>query len=125
MPSALSVGNGRNSPGRAGVGHECDRWGASIPPSKFGLETVFRHESIHPELSELKADASRLLDKVRDEPGKLVLTQNGHARVVVEDYDQYQARERALSMLKPMVQGEGDVADGGCWRWRCSADAES
>jgi prevent-host-death family protein len=63
-------------------------------------------------LSEFKADASRLLDKVRDEPGTLVLTQNGRARVVVEDYDQYQARERALSMLKLMAQGEGDVADG-------------
>jgi prevent-host-death family protein len=63
-------------------------------------------------LSEFKADASRLLDKVRDEPGTLVLTQNVRARVVVEDYDQYQARERALSMLKLMAQGEGDVADG-------------
>ena len=63
-------------------------------------------------LSEFKADASRLLDKVRDEPGTLVLTQNGRARVVVEDYEQYQARERALSMLKLMAQGEGDVADG-------------
>lgn len=36
-------------------------------------------------LSEFKADASRLLDKVRDEPGTLVLTQNGRARAVVED----------------------------------------
>jgi prevent-host-death family protein len=61
-------------------------------------------------LSEFKADASRLLDKVRDEPGTLVLTQNGRARVVVEDYEQYQARERALLMLKLMVQGERDVA---------------
>ncbi len=63
-------------------------------------------------LSEFKADASRLLDKVRDEPGTLVLTQNGRARVVVEDYEQYQTRERALLMLKLMAQGEGDVADG-------------
>jgi prevent-host-death family protein len=63
-------------------------------------------------LSEFKADASRLLDKVRDEPGTLVLTQNGRARAVVEDYEQYQARERALLMLKLMVQGERDVAEG-------------
>ncbi|MBS1202454.1 MAG: prevent-host-death family protein [Chromatiaceae bacterium] len=63
-------------------------------------------------LSEFKADASRLLDKVRDEPGTLVLTQNGRARAVVEDYEQYQARERALLMLKLMAQGERDVADG-------------
>jgi len=63
-------------------------------------------------LSEFKADASRLLDKVRDEPGTLVLTQNGRARAVVEDYEQYQARERALLMLNLMAQGERDVADG-------------
>jgi len=63
-------------------------------------------------LSEFKADASRLLDKVRDEPGTLVLTQNGRARAVVEDYERYQAREQALLMLKLMAQGERDAADG-------------
>jgi prevent-host-death family protein len=63
-------------------------------------------------LSEFKSDASRLLDKVRDEPATLVLTQNGRARAVVEDYEHYQARERALVMLKLMAQGERDVADG-------------
>ncbi len=63
-------------------------------------------------LSEFKADASRLLDKVRDEPGTLVLTQNGRARAVVEDYEHYQARERAMLMLKLMAQGERDIADG-------------
>ena len=63
-------------------------------------------------LSEFKAEASRLLDKVRDEPGTLVLTQNGRARAVVEDYEQYQAREQALFMLKLMAQGERDAADG-------------
>ena len=63
-------------------------------------------------LSEFKADASRLLDKVRDEPGTLVLTQNGRARAVVEDYEQYQAREHALLMLKLMAQGERDAAAG-------------
>lgn len=47
-------------------------------------------------LSEFKADASCLLDKVRDEPGALVLTQIGRARVAVEGYQHYQARERAL-----------------------------
>jgi PHD/YefM family antitoxin component YafN of YafNO toxin-antitoxin module len=63
-------------------------------------------------LSEFKADASRLLDKIRAEPTTLVLTQNGRARAVVEDYEQHQARQRALLMLKLMVQGERDVEDG-------------
>ena len=63
-------------------------------------------------LSEFKADASRLLDKLRAEPTTLVLTQNGRARAVVEDYEQHQARQRALLMLKLMVQGEHDIEDG-------------
>jgi len=63
-------------------------------------------------LSEFKADASRLLDKIRAEPTTLVLTQNGRARAVVEDYEQHQARQRALVMLKLMVQGEHDIEGG-------------
>ncbi|MCG6941813.1 MAG: type II toxin-antitoxin system Phd/YefM family antitoxin [Thiohalocapsa sp.] len=63
-------------------------------------------------LSQFKADASRLLDQVRDEPTTLVLTQNGRARAVVQDYAQYQARERAMLMLKLMAEGERDVSSG-------------
>jgi len=59
-------------------------------------------------LSEFKADASRLLV----EPTRLVLTQNGRARAVVEDYQQHRERQRALVMLKLMVQGERDVEAG-------------
>ena len=63
-------------------------------------------------LSEFKADAKRLLDQVRDESDPLVLTQNGRARAVVEDYDRYRERERALLMLKLLVQGERDIEEG-------------
>lgn len=63
-------------------------------------------------LSQFKADASRLLDRVRDAPATLVLTQNGRARAVVQDYEHYQARERAVLMLKLMVQGERESSSG-------------
>ena len=63
-------------------------------------------------LSDFKADANRLLDQIRDEPTRLVLTQNGRARVVVEDYEQYQRREQALLMLKMITQGEADARAG-------------
>ncbi len=36
-------------------------------------------------LGEFKADASRLLDKIRVEPTRLVLTQSGRVCAVVED----------------------------------------
>jgi prevent-host-death family protein len=54
-------------------------------------------------LSELKADASRLLDKIRDEPSTLVITQNGRARAVVEDYEHHQAQQQALVMLERVL----------------------
>jgi prevent-host-death family protein len=63
-------------------------------------------------LSQFKADAARLLDQVRDDPATLVLTQNGRARAVVQDYEQYQARERAMLLLKLMAEGERDVSTG-------------
>ena len=63
-------------------------------------------------LSQFKADASRLLDQVRDAPATLMLTHNGRARAVVQDYEHYQARERAMLMLKLMVQGERDISSG-------------
>lgn len=63
-------------------------------------------------LSEFKADASRLLDRIREEPTTLILTQNGRARAVVEDYEQHRARRQALLLLKLMVQGEQDIENG-------------
>jgi prevent-host-death family protein len=63
-------------------------------------------------LSQFKSDATRLLDQVRDEPKTLVLTQNGRARAVVEDYEHYQARERAMLMLKLLAEGERDASRG-------------
>lgn len=63
-------------------------------------------------LSEFKADASRLLDRIREEPTTLVLTRNGRACAVVEDYEPHRRHRQALLMLKLMMQGEGDVEDG-------------
>ena len=63
-------------------------------------------------LSDFKADASRLLDQMRDEPTRIIVTQNGRARAVVEDYAAYERREQALLMLKLMAQGEADVRAG-------------
>ncbi len=63
-------------------------------------------------LSEFKSDASRLLARLHDEPGVLVLTQNGRASAVVQDYAQYQAEHEGLLMLKLLVQGEADCAQG-------------
>lgn len=60
-------------------------------------------------LSDFKAEASRLLKELHDKSHSLVITQNGRAAAVVQDYEQFQQQREALLMLKLMVQGEADV----------------
>jgi prevent-host-death family protein len=60
-------------------------------------------------LSDFKADASRLLKEVHACPQSLILTQNGRATAVVQNYEQFQQQQDSLLMLKLMVQGEADI----------------
>ena len=63
-------------------------------------------------LSEFKAKAARLLSNMKAEEHTIILTQNGAANAVVQDYQSYQRTSAALLLLKLMVQGEADVAKG-------------
>ena len=59
-------------------------------------------------LTDFKASASRLLQETRG-GANIILTQNGSASAVVQDYATYRAQQEAFLMLKLMVQGEADV----------------
>ena len=50
-----------------------------------------------------------MLAEIRASEDHLVLTQNGSATAVVQDYESYQRTQDSLVMLKLMVQGEADV----------------
>lgn len=65
------------------------------------------HEQII-SLTDFKASASRLLQQTRG-GANIILTQNGSASAVVQDYATYCAQQDAFLMLKLMVQGEADV----------------
>jgi len=60
-------------------------------------------------LSDFKTEASRLLKQINEKPQSLVITQNGRATAVVQDYKEYQLQREGLLMLKLMVQGESDI----------------
>ncbi len=60
-------------------------------------------------LSDFKAEASQLLKQINENPRSLVITQNGRATAVVQDYEQFQRQREGLLMLKLMVQGEADI----------------
>jgi prevent-host-death family protein len=60
-------------------------------------------------LSAFKAKAAQMLEEIRESQDHLVLTQNGSATAVVQDYASYQRLQDSLAMLKLMVQGESDI----------------
>lgn len=59
-------------------------------------------------LTDFKTSASRLLQDTRGGEN-IILTQNGSASAVVQDYATYRAQQDAFLMLKLMVQGEADT----------------
>ena len=63
-------------------------------------------------LTEFKAKAARILSDMKAEEHTVIVTQNGAANAVVQDYQSYQRTSAALLLLKLMVQGEADVAKG-------------
>lgn len=59
-------------------------------------------------LTDFKTSASRLLQETRG-GANIILTQNGAASAVVQDYATYRKQQDAFLMLKLMVQGEADA----------------
>jgi len=60
-------------------------------------------------LTQFKAEASQQINALKESSTALILTQNGHASAVVEDYQQYQKQQKSLAMLRLIVQGESDI----------------
>jgi len=61
-------------------------------------------------LTQFKAEASQQIKELRNSSEPLILTQNGCASVVVEDYTQYQRNQRALALLRLIALGEADIS---------------
>ena len=62
-------------------------------------------------LSEFKAKAAQMLEEMKANDRDIVLTQNGAATAVIQDFDAYQRMQEALLMMKLMVQGESDIRE--------------
>ena len=66
--------------------------------------------SIEP-ISALKR-AAELVKRVREKRQPLFITQNGRAKVVIQDVESYEQREEALAYLKLCLDGERAIAEG-------------
>jgi len=60
-------------------------------------------------LTEFKSGASQQIKTLKESSDPLILTQNGRATAVVEDYEQYQRQQKSLALLRLMVQGEDAI----------------
>lgn len=63
-------------------------------------------------VTEFKANAAQILAEIKVREHTVVLTQNGRATTVVQDYEAHQRLQDAMLMLKLLSQGEADIAAG-------------
>ena len=68
-------------------------------------------ESIKP-ISYLKAHASELVREVADGHKTLIITQNGEAKVVVQDLESYERMQESLALLKMLAQSARSKNEG-------------
>ena len=68
-------------------------------------------EQIKP-ISYLKAHAAEIVRELKERGTPLVITQNGEARMVLQDVDSYEQTQETLALLKILALGMAQVEDG-------------
>ena len=68
-------------------------------------------ESIKP-ISYLKAHASELINDVAENQKILIITQNGKAKVVVQDIESFEKTRESLALLKMLAQSQKSREEG-------------
>ncbi len=68
-------------------------------------------KSIKP-ISYLKAHAAELVREVADEGKVLIITQNGEAKVIVQDLYSYEQTQDSLALLKMLAQSSKSKKEG-------------
>lgn len=58
-------------------------------------------------ISYLKANAAELIDEINKEQKTLIITQNGEAKVIVQDIKIYEQIQETLAMLKLLAMTRG------------------
>ena len=68
-------------------------------------------ESIKP-ITYLKTHTSDVVREVNDTRGTMIITQNGEAKVVVQDISSYEQTQETLALLKLLAQGRRSAEEG-------------
>lgn len=63
-------------------------------------------------ISYVKANAAEVIDRVCETGESVIVTQNGHARVIIQDLKTYERTQETLAILELARQGDEDVSAG-------------
>ena len=63
-------------------------------------------------ISYLKANAAEIVRELAEQHEPLVITQNGEAKVVIQDVSSYEATQETLALLKILALGNRQIDEG-------------
>lgn len=68
-------------------------------------------EQIKP-ISYLKANMAEVMVKLTESGSPMIITQNGEAKVVIQDIESYEKTQETLALLKILALGQQQVESG-------------
>lgn len=63
-------------------------------------------------ISYLKAHAAEVVRQLNEQKQPMIITQNGEAKIVVQDIESYELTEETLALLKILALGDREIGQG-------------
>lgn len=63
-------------------------------------------------ISYLKANAAEIIRHLGDDGEPLIITQNGEAKVVIQDIESYEQIQETMALLKILALGNRQISEG-------------
>jgi prevent-host-death family protein len=63
-------------------------------------------------ISYLKANASDVVNQLQEQREPMIITQNGEAKMVVQDIESYEKTQQTLALLKILALGQRQIEAG-------------
>ena len=63
-------------------------------------------------ISYLKANASDVVNQLQEQREPMIITQNGEAKMVVQDIESYEKTQQTLALLKILALGQQKIEGG-------------
>ena len=63
-------------------------------------------------ISYLKSKTAEVINEANENKRAIIITQNGEAKVVIQDIKTYENMQNSINLLKLIVQSENDIENG-------------